>query len=213
MLLSIAATALYVARRRISSIKIRGYDVSVDRVAVVVLYFVITYNSLVSVKNNVEKAWSNINVLLKQRHDELPKLIDTCRQYMQHEQATLEKVIQARTQVNEARDQHDVAALGQAESALRVGLGGLFAVAESYPELKSNQNFLMLQTRITGLENQIADRREFYNDSVYINNVRVQQFPDLIVARLLGFAKESLLKFSSEELADVDVSQRFNTKL
>jgi len=182
-------------------------------VAVVVLYFVITYNSLVSVKNNVEKAWSNINVLLKQRHDELPKLIDTCRQYMQHEQTTLEKVIQARTQVNEARDQHDVTALGQAESALRVGLGGLFAVAESYPELKSNQNFLMLQTRITGLENQIADRREFYNDSVYINNVRVQQFPDLIVARLLGFTKESLLKFSSEELADVDVSQRFNAKL
>ena len=181
--------------------------------AVVVLYFVITYNSLVSVKNNVEKAWSNISVLLKQRNDELPKLIDTCRQYMQHEQTTLEKVIQARAQVNEARDQHDVAALGQAESALRVGLGGLFAVAESYPELKSNQNFLMLQTRITGLENQIADRREFYNDSVYINNVRVQQFPDLIVARLLGFAKESLLKFSSEELADVDVSQRFNAKL
>lgn len=181
--------------------------------AVVALYFVITYNSLVSVKNNVEKAWSNISVLLKQRNDELPKLIDTCRQYMQHEQATLEKVIQARKQVNEARDQHDVAALGEAESALRMGLGGLFAVAESYPELKSNQNFLMLQTRITGLENQIADRREFYNDSVYINNVRVQQFPDLIVARLLGFPKESLLKFSSEELADVDVSQRFNAKL
>ena len=181
--------------------------------AVVALYFVITYNSLVSVKNNVEKAWSNISVLLMQRNDELPKLIDTCRQYMQHEQATLEKVIQARKQVNEARDQHDVAALGEAESALRMGLGGLFAVAESYPELKSNQNFLMLQTRITGLENQIADRREFYNDSVYINNVRVQQFPDLIVARLLGFTKESLLKFSSEELADVDVSQRFNAKL
>ena len=180
---------------------------------VVALYFVITYNSLVSVKNNVEKAWSNISVLLMQRNDELPKLIDTCRQYMQHEQATLEKVIQARKQVNEARDQHDVAALGEAESALRMGLGGLFAVAESYPELKSNQNFLMLQTRITGLENQIADRREFYNDSVYINNVRVQQFPDLIVARLLGFTKESLLKFSSEELADVDVSQRFNAKL
>jgi LemA protein len=182
-------------------------------VAIVVLYFVITYNSLVSVRNNVEKAWSNINVLLKQRHDELPKLIDTCKQYMQHEQATLEKVIQARTQVNEARDHHDVAALGQAESALRVGLGGLFAVAENYPELKSNQNFLMLQTRITGLENQIADRREFYNDSVYINNVRVQQFPDLIVARLFGFVKEQLLKFSSAELTDVEVGQRFNAKL
>jgi LemA protein len=86
-------------------------------------------------------------------------------------------------------------------------------VAENYPELKSNQNFLMLQTRITGLENQIADRREFYNDSVYINNVRVQQFPDVIVARLFGFVKEQLLKFSSAELTDVEVGQRFNTKL
>lgn len=181
-------------------------------IAVVVLYFVITYNSLVSIKNNVEKAWSNIDVLLKQRNDELPKLIDTCKQYMQHEQATLEKVIQARAQVNAASNHHDMAALGQAEAALRAGLGGLFAVAENYPDLKSNQNFLMLQTRITGLENQIADRREFYNDSVYVNNVRIQQFPDMIVARLLGFVKQDLLKFASAELADIDVSQRFNAK-
>lgn len=180
--------------------------------AVVVLYFVITYNSLVSVRNNVEKAWSNINVLLKQRNDELPKLIDTCKQYMQHEQATLEKVIQARKQVDVASEHHDVTALGQAEGLLRAGLGGLFAVAENYPDLKSNQNFLMLQTRISGLENQIADRREFYNDSVYINNVRIQQFPDLIVARLFGFLKADLLQFASAELADIDVSQRFNAK-
>lgn len=181
-------------------------------VIVIALYFVITYNSLVRIRNNVEKAWSNINVLLKQRNNELPKLIDTCKQYMLHEQATLEKVIQARTQVNIASDQHDLAALGQAETALRAGLGGLFAVAENYPDLKSNQNFLMLQTRITGLENQIADRREFYNDSVYINNVRIQQFPDLVVAKLLGFVKADLLQFASAELADVDVSQRFNHK-
>lgn len=181
-------------------------------VTVIVLYFVMTYNSLVSIKNNIEKAWSNINVLLKQRNDELPKLIDTCKQYMQHEQATLEKVIQARTQVNAASDHHDVAALGQAEAALRAGLGGLFAVAENYPDLKSNQNFLMLQTRITGLENQIADRREFYNDSVYINNVRIQQFPDLVVAKFFGFTRQDLLQFASAELADIDVSLRFNTK-
>ena len=181
-------------------------------IAVVTLYFVITYNSLVSIRNNVEKAWSNINVLLKQRNDELPKLIDTCKQYMQHEQATLEKVIQARAQVNTASNEHNMAALGQAEGMLRSGLGSLFAVAENYPDLKSNQNFLMLQTRITGLENQIADRREFYNDSVYINNVRIQQFPDMIVAKLLGFLKTDLLQFASAELADIDVSQRFNAK-
>lgn len=179
-------------------------------IAVIFLYFVITYNSLVSIKNNVEKAWSNIDVLLKQRHDELPKLIDTCKQYMLHEQATLEKVIQARAQVSAANNQHDVAALGVAEGALRAGLGSLFAVAENYPDLKANENFLMLQSRITGLENQIADRREFYNDSVYINNVRIQQFPDLIVAKLLGFLKADLLQFASKELADIDVSQRFN---
>lgn len=181
--------------------------------AVLVLYVVMTYNSLVNVRNHVEKAWSNINVLLKQRNEELPKLIDTCKQYMQHEQATLEKVIQARKQVADASDHHDVGALGQAESMLRAGLGGLFAVAENYPELKSNQNFLMLQTRISGLENQIADRREFYNDSVYIHNVRIQQFPDLIIARLFGFLKADLLQFASAELADVDVSKRFNAKL
>ena len=120
---------------------------------VVAIYFVITYNSLVGIKHNVEKAWANIDVLLKQRHDELPKLIDTCKQYMKHEQDTLEKVIQARSRVSEARETHNVAALGGAESALRTGLGQLFAVAESYPELKANEQFLHLQSRISGLEN------------------------------------------------------------
>ncbi|MCB5185454.1 LemA family protein [Methylobacillus gramineus] len=177
---------------------------------IVVVYFIMVYNGLVLLKNNVEKAWANIDVLLKQRHDELPKLVDTCRQYMQHEQDTLQKVIQARSRVSEARELHDVAALGAAEGALRAGLGSLFAVAESYPELKANEQFLHLQARISGLENAIADRREFYNDSVNIHNVRIAQFPDLVVARTLGFSRQALLRFAKSELQDVDIAKRFN---
>ena len=176
----------------------------------VVFYLVITYNSLVSVKNSVSKAWANIDVLLKQRHDELPKLVDTCKQYMKYEQVTLEKVIQARSRVSDARETQNVAALGAAESALKSSLGQLFALAESYPELKTNEQFLHLQSRISGLENALADRREFYNDSVNINNVRIEQFPDLIIARMFNFKSFDLLKFASEELIDGDISKRFN---
>jgi LemA protein len=179
--------------------------------AVVAVYIIIVYNSLVGIKNNVSKAWANIDVLLKQRHDELPKLVDTCRRYMAHEQDTLEKVIQARSQVSDARESHNVAALGAAEGALRMGLGNLFALAEAYPELKANEQFLHLQSRISGLENAIADRREFYNDSANINNVRIDQFPDLVVARLFNFKEADLLKFSSAELKDVNISQRFSS--
>jgi LemA protein len=178
--------------------------------ALVIIYFVITYNSLVSIKNNVANAWANIDVLLKQRNDELPKLIDTCKAYMAHEAQTLEKVISARMGVDAARQTQDVAGLGKAESALASSIGGLYAVAENYPDLKADQTFINLQQRITGLENQIADRREFYNDSVNNNNVRIQQFPDLIVAKLFNFEPKSMLKFASEELKDVDVNARFN---
>jgi LemA protein len=179
--------------------------------AAVAAYAAILYNSLVSVKNGVSKAWANIDVLLKQRHDELPKLVDTCKQYMQHEQGTLEKVIQARARVGVARESRNVKTLGAAEGALRSGLGSLFAVAEGYPELKSNEQFLHLQTRISGLENAIADRREFYNDSVNINNVRIEQFPELVLARLFGFKSFELLKFEADELKDVDIAQRFKS--
>lgn len=177
--------------------------------AVITMYVIMIYNGLVVIKNNVAKAWANIDVLLKQRHDELPKLIDTCKQYMQYEQATLEKVIQARSRVADARESHNIAALGTAESALRSGLGNLFALAESYPELKANENFLHLQSRISGLENAIADRREFYNDSVNINNVRIAQFPDLFIARMFNFGAAELLRFEASELEDVDIAKRF----
>lgn len=176
---------------------------------VVLVYFIMIYNSLVSIKNNVGKAWANIDVLLKQRHDELPKLIDTCKQYMQYEQETLEKVVNARARVASAREAQNMAALGAAEGALRAGLGSLFALVESYPELKANENFLHLQARISGLENSIADRREFFNEAVNINNVRIQQFPDLVVARMMNFRAFDMLRFETAELTDVNVAGRF----
>ncbi|MCW8946422.1 MAG: LemA family protein, partial [Sedimenticola sp.] len=150
------------------------------------------------------------DVLLKQRHDELPKLVETCKQYMQYEQETLERVMQARAAVSSAREQGDIGALGGAESQLRLGLGNLFAVAEAYPDLKANETFQHLQTRISGLENSIADRREYYNESVNNNNVRIEQFPDLILARMFNFKAAELLEFADEEKKDVDLKSLFN---
>ncbi|RLA13959.1 MAG: LemA family protein [Gammaproteobacteria bacterium] len=175
------------------------------------LYVVSIYNHLVRLKHNVSKAWSNIDVLLKQRHDEIPKLVETCKQYMKFEQDTLEKVMQARSRVSEARQSQDVPGLGLAEGALRMGLGQLFALAEDYPELRANENFQHLQGRISALENTIADRREFYNESVNINNIDIETFPDLIVARLFGFGPRDLLEFVADEIADVSVKQLFET--
>ncbi|MCE2998868.1 MAG: LemA family protein [Betaproteobacteria bacterium] len=179
-------------------------------VVVVLVYGITIYNALVQIKHNVSKAWANIDVLLKQRHDELPKLVETCKQYMKFEQDTLTRVIEARSKVFTARETQNIPALGQAEGGLRAALGSLFALAEAYPDLKANQTFQQLQTRISALENSIADRREFYNESVNINNVRIDQFPDLIVARLLGFKAAQLLEFSEEERKDVDFKQLFS---
>src|SRR5215218_4454622 len=108
---------------------------------VVLIYFVMLYNQLVQVKHGVSNAWANIDVLLKQRHDELPKLVETCKQYMKFEQDTLTRVMQARAQVSDARETQNIGALGHAEGELRGALGRLFAVAEAYPDLKSNETF------------------------------------------------------------------------
>jgi len=173
------------------------------------LYAIVIYNRLVSLKHDTAKAWSNIDVLLKQRHDELPKLVETCKQYMRHERETLDQVMQARAGVFAARDAADLKALGAAESRLRQGLMNLFAVAEAYPELKADQSFRNLEARITGLENAIADRREFYNESVNSNNVRREQFPDIVIARLFAFKPFDLLEFGEEEKSDIDVKALF----
>jgi LemA protein len=177
--------------------------------ALILVYGIMIYNNLITLKHNVGKAWANIDVLLKQRHDELPKLVETCRQYMKFEQDTLERVMQARAQVHAARESQDMPALGQAEGALRLGLGRLFAVAEAYPDLKTNETFQHLQGRITQLENAIADRREFYNESVNLNNVRIEQFPDSIVGGMFDFKPFHLLEFRDEEKADVDMKKLF----
>lgn len=177
---------------------------------VAVIYAVTLYNGLVSLKHAVAKHLANIDVLLKQRHDELPKLVETCKQYMGYEQETLENVIAARNRVASAQSTGNMKALGQAETTLRSGLGQLFALAENYPELKADQSFNHLQQRITGLENAIADRREVYNQSVNNNNVRIEQFPDTIIARFFNFQSFDLLEFSEQQTADVDVKSLFN---
>jgi len=176
---------------------------------VAAIYVVRIYNGLVGLRENIRKAWSNIDVLLTQRHDELPKLVETCKRYMAYEQETLERVMQARSAVFKAQGKGDVTALGAAEQQLREGLGRLFAVAENYPDLKADQGFRHLQTRISQLEESIADRRELYNEAVNLNNIRVQTFPDLIVARLFEFKQSPLLEFTEEQKRDVNLGQLF----
>ena len=176
---------------------------------IVCLYVIIIYNRLISLKHDTAKAWSNIDVLLKQRHDELPKLIETCKQYMQHERETLERVMQARSSVSTARKTANLRALGVAESQLHQGLASLFATSEAYPQLKADESFRNLESRITGLENAIADRREYYNEVVNSNNVRLEQFPDIFVARLFDFDSFDLLQYSEAEKTDVDVRALF----
>jgi LemA protein len=178
-------------------------------IAALVVYVAGLYNELVGLRENVKVAWANIDVLLKQRHDELPKLIETCKRYMQFEQETLEKVMRARNSVSDASASGNVAAVGAAEQQLRAGMSRLFAVAESYPQLKSDETFQQLQARITALEESIADRRELYNDQVNLNNIRVTVFPAVLVARHFGFTTAHLLEFTADEKHDVDVGALF----
>lgn len=169
----------------------------------VLMYFVGIYNGLIQVKNNIKKSWANIDVLLKQRADELPKLISTVKGYMAHESGTLEKLTAARTQFLNATT---VGQKAEADGVMGQALKSLFAVAENYPNLKANESFLQLQGRISGLENEIADRREFYNDSVNTYNIRIQSIPDVIVARMLGLQAEEMFKVTEQDRQDVAVN-------
>ena len=158
------------------------------------------YNGLVRLKNNIKKSWANIDVLLKQRSDELPNLIASVKGYMEHERTTLEALTKARTDVLQAPTLSKKAV---ADMLITEALKTIFAVAENYPNLKANENFLKLQNRITSLENELADRREFYNDSVNIYNIRIHSFPDMIVARMLNYTDEQWFKASDEDKAVV----------
>lgn len=164
-----------------------------------IAYAVGVYNMLVRLSNNIDKAWSNIDVMLKQRHDELPKLVEVCNSYMAHERETLEAVIKARNAYGTGRNINEKA---QAENQIAGALGHLFAVAEQYPDLKANQQFLAIQQRISALENTIADRREFYNESVNVYNVAIGQIPAIWVAQQTGYTARPLLTVSVSDRTD-----------
>jgi LemA protein len=144
------------------------------------------FNHLVMLKHNVAKAWANVDVLLRQRHDELPKLVGVCARYMRHERELIERVLATRGALAAAREREDTRALGPLERELGVELGQLRALAEAHPALKADETFLHLQKRIAELETAIADRREFFNATVTVNNVEIRSFPYLLFARAFG---------------------------
>jgi LemA protein len=166
----------------------------------VVWYFVTIYNGLVALKNDIDKSWSNIDVLLKQRHDELSKLLDVCKGYMQFEKTTFENIAKARSMYTAATTVDQKA---QADAAVSTAVRGLFAVAENYPDLKTNTSFMQLQGRITEIENSIADRREFYNDTVNTFNIRIAVVPDMFVAGMMHLTPRELFKAAEADKADV----------
>jgi len=172
-------------------------------IAGAVIYTVILYNGLVRLRNENDRALANIDVLLKQRHDEIPNLVETVKGYMQHEQQTLVALTQARAaSMNAASISQKAAADVKLNNALR----GLFAVAENYPQLKANENFLKLQTRISQLEESIADRREFFNDDVNTYNTRIAQIPDVFIASFMSLKARPLFQASEQERQQVQVS-------
>jgi len=167
------------------------------------IYAVIVYNGLVRLQNEIGRAWANIDVLLKQRHDELPKLLEVCKGYMDFERDTLQKITQARSMYQQATSVDQKA---HADQSMTSALRGFFAVAENYPQLRANDNFIRLQVRITELESQIADRREFYNDSVNTFNIRIQQMPDTFVASFMNVTPQPMFKVEDADKADVPMS-------
>lgn len=160
------------------------------------------YNHLVHLRFNTDKAWANIDVILKQRRDELPKLVDTCKGYMKYEQALLDKLTAARTAFLSASTADEKV---KAENEISRGLKSLFAVAENYPDLKANQGFFQLQGRISSLENSISDRRELFNESVNLYNVKINQFPDMLLVGMMGYTQKQLLEIPAEETKDVKI--------
>ena len=171
-------------------------------VAGVVAYLVMLYNGLIALQADIDKAWANIDVLLKQRYDEISKVVEVCKGYMQYERSTLESIAQARFSYAKAVTVNQKA---DASGPLASSARQLFATAENYPALKANDTFLHLQKRITELEEQIADRREFYNDSVNTFNIRMREMPDAFVARRMRLKPRQMFKAKETERATARV--------
>ncbi|WP_294245300.1 LemA family protein [uncultured Chryseobacterium sp.] len=162
----------------------------------VLAFFIQLYNRLVMLKFNVEKAYANIDVILKQRADEIPDLVQVAKKFMDHEKDILSRLTELRTFYSDTTNAERKTELANETSK---ALQSFFAVSENYPELVSNRNFIALQKRISGLEDKIADRREFFNDSVNLYNIGIHEFPNLILAGLLGYRNRTLLQVSDQE--------------
>jgi LemA protein len=165
-------------------------------VVLIVGFFWFGYNSLVKRRNQVDNAWSQIDVQLKRRHDLIPNLVETVKGYAAHERGTFEAVTQARANAINAQSPADQA---QAENVLSGALKSLFAVAEAYPDLKANQNFLNLQEELTSSEDRVAYARQYYNDSVLSYNTQIQKFPTVVLAGMFNFEKREFFDAAPED--------------
>ena len=167
--------------------------------ALIILGWIVgIYNGFIQLRNNIDKAWSNIDVLLKQRADELPKLIASVKGYMKHEKSLLAEITRARTQFLNARSMKQKAA---ADTLLTDALKSLFAVAENYPNLKANENFIQLQQELSAIEERIAYARQYYNDSILTYNNTVESFPGTMFARMFNKQEKQMLQITKEERA------------
>lgn len=167
-------------------------------VAVIVIGVIALYNGLIRLKNRVDEAWSDIDVQLKRRYDLIPNLIETVKGYATHEQATFEKVVAARNSAMSAQSKGDAEAQGQAENMLTGTLKTIFALAENYPDLKANQNFLELQRELADTENKIQASRRFYNGNVRDFNTKIEVFPNSIIAGWLKFTSRKFFEVENE---------------
>ena len=167
------------------------------------LYVIVSYNGLVSLRNRIENAWAQIDVQLKRRYDLIPNLVETVKGYASHERETLDAVIEARNAGMSAQGPHDQA---EAENMLSGALKSLFALSEAYPDLKANQNFAQLQEELTGTEGRIAYARQFYNDTVYRYNTKVQSFPANILANMFRFSEREYFQADDESRGPTQVS-------
>ena len=165
-------------------------------IALIIVFLIIIFNSLVGLRNAVKNAWAQIDVQLKRRHDLIPNLVETAKGYMKHERETLEAVTQARQQAVNISD--SVADQARKENMLSQTLRSLFAVSENYPDLKANQNFLALQEELTSTENKISFARQFYNDSVMTFNNKIQMFPSNVIAGMFGFKEAEFFEVEDE---------------
>ncbi len=168
------------------------------------MYIISIFNRLIQLKNNIKKSSANIDVLLKQRSDEIQNLIETIKGYMKHEQQTLLDLTKIRSQLT-SNQNSKLSTKATLSDQMSQGLKTIFAVAENYPKLQANENFLALQKRISELEDQIADRREFYNDSVTNYNIRITVFPDQLVAKIFKYQEEQLFQATEQEKKNIKV--------